>query len=195
MDFKDGTSGEIWALSHRLHSEGNKFLVSYFDGSGWINPVTFLPNGNVGIGTTTPLYTLEVAGTAAKPGGGSWTSSSDIRLKDVDGEYRRGLADIARLRGIRFHYKTDNPRKLPSNTEEIGFIAQDVREVFPECVTEGKDGYLDFNMHAINVALVNAVKELSGELNALRLELKAMKAELAGMKAADGATQTALQSK
>jgi hypothetical protein len=170
------------------------------------NALTVLKNGNVGIGTTTPFYLLECTGSAGKTGGGSWSNSSDIRLKNVDGPYTKGLAEISRLRSIRFHYKPDNPRRLPSENEEIGFVAQEARQVFPECVMEGKDGYLDFNMHAINVALVNAVKELKTEkdaeiaalreeLSSLRTEIKAMKAEIAGRSTPDDRTHADLQSR
>ena len=190
--FKDETSGENWALSHRPHSENNAFMLSFYNGTSWSNRVVVLPSGNVGIGTITPGYTLEVNGTAAKTGGGSWTSSSDIRLKDVDGEYTRGLADITRLRSIRFHYKPDNPRKLPSDRQQIGFIAQEVREMFPECVTEGNDGYLDFNMHAINVALVNAVKELKTQLDAERSKTAALEERITSLSARLSAIETAL---
>ena len=116
--------------------------------------------GNVGIGTTAPDYKLHVVGTAAKNGGGSWTNSSDARLKDVHGGYSLGLDEISQLETITFSYKPDNARGLPSDTTEIGFVAQEVQKIFPQAVSEGSDGYLDFNMHAINVALVNAVKEL-----------------------------------
>ena len=44
---------------------------------------------------------------------------------------------------------------------KLDFVAQEVREVFPEAVNEGNDGYLDFNIHPINVAMVNAVQTLS----------------------------------
>ena len=36
-------------------------------------------------------------------------------------------------------------------------------EIFPEAVSANASGYLDFNIHSINVALVNAVKELKLE--------------------------------
>jgi hypothetical protein len=88
------------------------------------------------------------------------------------------LDAIASLRPVSFFYKQDNPRGLPSNEENIGLIAQEVQEVFPEAVSEGPDGYLDFNMHPVNVALVNAVKELKAEKEALRQEIRQIKAAL-----------------
>ncbi|HEJ83935.1 MAG TPA: hypothetical protein ENO25_05145, partial [Desulfobacteraceae bacterium] len=142
--------------------------------------------GNVGIGTTNPGYKLEVNGSAAKPDGGFWSNSSDERLKDITGEYGQGLNEIVRLRPITFHYKEDNPRGLPTDDEYIGFIAQEVQEVFPEAVSEGPDGYLDFNMHPVNVALVNAVKELKAENEALKAENMAMREDIARIKAVLG---------
>lgn len=54
-------------------------------------PVLTVMNNRIGIGTTFPGYMLEVAGDTAKPGGGSWSSASDSRLKDIHGEYTRGI--------------------------------------------------------------------------------------------------------
>lgn len=135
-------------------------------------------SGNVGIGTTSPGYKLEVNGSAGKPNGGSWSNSSDERLKDITGEYNRGLDEIVSLKPVTFYYKEGNLRGLPTNEENIGFIAQEVQAVFPEAVSEGPDGYLNFNMHPVNVALVNAVKELKIENDALRQEIKQIKAAL-----------------
>ncbi len=106
---------------------------------------------------------LHVQQGASKPGGGSWDNSSDIRLKDVLENYKKGLSEIKKLRTIKFRYKLDNPKGLPSDSDEYGFVAQEVKMVFPEAVYEGEDGFLVFNMHSINVAMVNAVKELSEE--------------------------------
>ncbi len=133
----------------------------------------------VGIGTKNPGYLLEVNGNAAKTSGGTtWINSSDERLKDITGKYERGLDEILSLRPVTFYYKESNPRGLPSTEENIGFIAQEVRDVFPEAVCKGKDGYLDFNMHPVNVALVNAMKELKVENDELRKEIKQIKAAL-----------------
>lgn len=134
-------------------------------------------NSYVGINTTTPNYNLEVNGTAGKTGGGSWSNSSDIRLKNVLGNYQKGLSEIAALQPILFKYKEGNARNLPSTEEQIGFVAQDVQKVFPEAVTKAEDGYLDFNIHAINVALVNAVKELKAENDKLKAENELLKSK------------------
>ena len=61
--------------------------------------------GSVGIHTQAPSFTLHVNGTAGKPGGGSWSNSSDRRLKknieDLDGS----LDQLMKLRGVTFQYK------------------------------------------------------------------------------------------
>jgi hypothetical protein len=135
--------------------------------------------GRIGIGTNSPNYLLEVDGNAAKSSGGTtWINSSDARLKDITGDYDRGLDQILSLKPVTFYYKDGNPRGLPTDEENIGFIAQEVQEVFPEAISEGEDGYLDFNMHPVNVALVNAVKELKSENDALRQEIKQIKSAL-----------------
>lgn len=131
-------------------------------------PSTFaIMNGKVGLGTVTPCAgeavtcALQVVGDTGLSTGSAWTNVSDIRLKDIHGPYDKGLAEILKLQPVLYNYKKDNPRGNPSDQTYTGFIAQDVMKVFPEAVTQGADGYYNFSMHHINVALVNAVQELS----------------------------------
>jgi len=58
--------------------------------------------------------------------------------------------------------------------------------VFPRAVSEDKDGYLDANMHPVDVALVNSVKELEAENEILKAENMAMREDIARHKAAVG---------
>jgi len=128
-------------------------------------------NAFVGLGTTNPTQKLHVVGDAYKTvGGNTWASSSDLRLKTVLGNYERGLDEITALKPVWFRYLENNPRELSSDIEQVGFVAQDVQKIFPEAVSEAEDGYLDFNIHAINVALVNAIKELKTENEQLKAE-------------------------
>ncbi len=115
-------------------------------------------------------HLLAVNGVASKPGGGSWVAFSDIRLKDIRGNYERGLSDIIRLQPVRFNYKKDNSLNLPSEREYVGFVAQEVQKAFPESVTENKNGYLEFDMSGVNVAVINALKELKAENDVLSTE-------------------------
>ncbi len=69
-------------------------------------------DGNVGIGTNLPTHLLSVNGTAGKTGGGMWSVFSDRRLKDMHGEYDKGLSEIIALRPVKFNYKADNPLGL-----------------------------------------------------------------------------------
>ena len=83
---------------------------------------------------------------------------------------------MLRLNPIRFHYKKDNIRNEPSDREFIGLSAQDAQKVLPEMISERKDGYLDLDPSALPYALINAVKELKAENDALKAEMKELRA-------------------
>ena len=146
--------------------------------SGLLRRMVITAAGNVGIGTGTSSvsHNLQVIGTAGLSTGTAWTNTSDIRLKNIDGQYEYGLDEIVKLNTVRFHYKDDNSQGLPSDVPLIGFIAQEVQPVFPEAVHEGNDGYLNFDIHPINVAMVNAVKQLKHKLDTKDNEIAMLKA-------------------
>ncbi|KYG67130.1 hypothetical protein AZI86_08960 [Bdellovibrio bacteriovorus] len=134
--------------------------------------------GNVGIGTSSPGYKLHVVGTAGLSSGTSWTNASDLRLKDIEGDYTRGLAEILKLHTVKYRYKKENPLKLPSDFSKTGFIAQEVEKVLPEAVHRREDGYLELNVDPIHWAAVNAIQELATEVQVLREQDKAKDREL-----------------
>ena len=166
----------------RSNSINNAFGLSFYyssagSGSNSFNitpygqnpAVTVLATGSVGIGTPSPDLALSVNGDADKASGGTtWLVFSDRRLKDIEGPYERGLAEIVQLDPVRYHYRKNNPRNLPGDTQEFGLIAQDVRKVFPEAVTEGSDSYLRLQVSPINFAMINAFKELKASTDDLR---------------------------
>jgi hypothetical protein len=127
------------------------------------NGETFI-RGPLGVNGNNTGYDLYVDGTAAKTSGTLWTNVSDARLKDVDGPYERGLQEVLRLRPVRYHYKKNNPVGLPSEHAQIGFLAQEVQPIFPEAVSESKDGYLHLDAHPILISFVNAIQDLHTEL-------------------------------
>lgn len=125
-----------------------------------IYPLAIASNGKVGIGTTSPSYTLHVVGDAGLSTGTAWTNASDRRLKDIQGDYEYGLNEVLKLHTVRYTYKKNNPLGLPSDFAKTGFIAQEVKDVIPDAVKQRKDGYLELNVDPIHWAVVNAIKDL-----------------------------------
>jgi len=120
--------------------------------------------GNVAIGTTNPSgYLLAVNGTAAIPGGGSWSVFSDGRLKDVRGEYTCGLEEIEMINPVHYKYKKNNELGLPSDKEFIGVVAQEIQPIIKDAVEVNDNGYLLVDNDPIIWAMVNAIKELKKE--------------------------------
>jgi hypothetical protein len=126
----------------------------------------------IGTASNPGTHHLVVNGTAAKPGGGSWETWSDINLKTLHGNYERGLNEISALVPVRYSYNEENPLALPSQREFIGLIAQDVQEFLPEAVSVDHNGYLMLDMNPVNVAMINAIKELKAENDELKARLE-----------------------
>jgi hypothetical protein len=138
--------------------------------------------GNVGIGTsiTLPGYKLEVDGTAGKPGGGSWSNSSDRRLKQNVNGYHDGLSKIQKIRPVTFQY--NELSGYDTEPEYVGVIAQELQEVAPYMVSENETGYLDVNNSAMTYMLVNAVQEQQEMIKALQEEVASLKATVESIK-------------
>lgn len=121
--------------------------------------------GNVGIGTSSPSYTLHVNGSVA--GTSAYNNLSDVRLKKDIVSVTDGLALVGQLKPVRFEWRTEGERKvgkefnLPSG-QQVGFIAQDVARVLPEAVStaKGKDAIMSVAESKVVPVLVSAVQEL-----------------------------------
>jgi hypothetical protein len=123
---------------------------------------------------------------AAKVGGGVWATYSDKRIKNVIGDYKAGLKEILQIKPSVFTYKGNDKEtkdgislhsEMANNKKEaIGLIADDVMKILPETV-ELRRGFIDgdevkdlktLDITNIIYALINAVKELSAEINTLK---------------------------
>jgi hypothetical protein len=123
------------------------------------NRMTIDQDGSVGIGITIPTHILHITG-QGRSTNSAWATTSDIRLKDIHGQYDLGLDEILKINTVKFSYKKDNPLKLPSDKEFTGIIAQELQKVIPEAVEETKDGYLTVNSDPVHWAVINAIKDL-----------------------------------
>lgn len=169
-----GTQTEFAFLSANQATE--YLRLGYFNGTQLKNIFFDVSNtGRVGIGTTAPDQTLSVNGDASKNGGGSWQTFSDERLKNIKGEFRRGLNAVMQLRPLRYEYKKDNAMGINSEKEYIGFGAQAVQKVIPEAVSATQSGYLMVNNDPILWSMVNAIQEQQKQIEQLKKEIQQLR--------------------
>jgi Chaperone of endosialidase len=138
--------------------------------NGMFLNMVIMPNGQVGINAF-PDQQLTVNGNADKPGGGSWGTYSDGRLKNLNGNFNSGLSQVLKIHPVRYRYKPDNAMGIHDPEEHIGVVAQEVQRVIPEAVTENSKGYLLVNNDPVIWAMVNAIKEQQGEFRQQQAEL------------------------
>ncbi|MDX9882837.1 MAG: tail fiber domain-containing protein [Prolixibacteraceae bacterium] len=158
-----------------------RFLSSYgsiiFDNSGFGGVATIRPlddwNGTLGRSDKrfNMLYADHVIARDLE-------ETSDETMKENIQTLNNSLEKIKKLRGIRYdlkkeYLKTNDPKSMAQFEEErkneIGFLAQELKEVFPEIV------FLDTtsNLYAVNYArlvpvLVEAIKDQQAQIEELK---------------------------
>jgi hypothetical protein len=132
--------------------------------------------GSVGIGTTNPEYSLDVRGFIFASGGGytqtgseNWVVQSDRRIKEniVKASYEKCLDNVKKIELYNFNFKDNCVNTNDKN--QLGFIAQEVQEVYPKAVEVGRmtldnnqgiNDLLTLNTTQIKYTLYGAVKNL-----------------------------------
>jgi hypothetical protein len=175
-----GNTGRGPGLCAGGNASTNQVSCMFNDGARWAWTRASDGTAQMWIDNTTGNFAIQ-GGTAFKPGGGSWTTFSDARLKDIAGKFERGLHEILALEPIRYHYKADNPMGAPPGDEHIGFIAQSVQKVIPEAVIERPDGYLMLNNDPIMWTLVNALKEEHRRNDMLQARVERLERNMSAM--------------
>ena len=173
----NGQDSELRLLEQSTSTYGG--VIRYDGGTNRLEFSTY--NGGA---YTVACYTIRgsaslyVMGSAYKPGGGSWSSSSDRRLKYDIQPVTNALDKICALSGVDFKWKADDEKSC-------GFIAQDVEKIFPNWVAE--DVKTDHDKKAnisvdkvkkltlpfeFNAYIVESIKELRNEISSIKQFLK-----------------------
>ncbi len=130
--------------------------------------------GMVGINTDAPREALEVVGNICATG--TIGACSDERYKKNIETITNALALIEKMRGVNFKWRAyEFPDKKFSELEQVGFIAQELKEVLPELVSEGSDGFYSVDYSRLTPVLVEAVKEQQKEITSLKSEMQELK--------------------
>lgn len=164
-----------------------------------------MDNGNVGIGTTSPSYTLDVngqarLGTNTYIGMGSWTNTQTVCYDGTPGgnsnhltacsgsskrfkhnieslDDRASFNEIIRMRPISFVYNEDHAPN--DRTTHVGFLAEEIEAIDPRLVTYDAEGLSNgVQYQNITSVLVGAVKQLKAENDTLRGRLERLEARM-----------------
>jgi len=136
-----GTSSARW---NYLYSEGGSF------------------SGAVATGA------LTVTGAITATGNITAFNSSDKRLKSNIVTLDGALEKVLKLRGTSFDWKEGKEDIHPYKGNDIGFIAQELKEVIPEVVGEMHGGFYGVKYDKLTPLLVEAIKELKAEIDILK---------------------------
>jgi hypothetical protein len=107
------------------------------------------------------------AGTMTTDGAGNIVISSDATLKNIKGDFTRGLAAVRAISPKLYSWNEESGNE----TDGIyaGFIAQDILVHIPEAIGRMPSGKLTLQDRPLIAALVNAVKEMANEIDDLKL--------------------------
>ncbi|MEI4232984.1 tail fiber domain-containing protein [Roseovarius sp. D22-M7] len=153
-----------------------------YNGTNWVNVAgggkwldgtgtdeIYYSAAHVGIGTDSPNVELDVVGDIQYTG--VISDVSDRRLKDNISDLSGELGKIVSLQGVSFTMNDD-----PKKRVELGFIAQDVEEIYPTLVATDEKGFKSLNYQGLIAPMLEAIKEQQKEISALRAEIDTLKA-------------------
>ena len=129
--------------------------------------MTIIADGKVGIGITDPNVALDVEGDIEYTG--SIADVSDGRLKTkIEALPTTSATSVGQLEPVSFEMKDRE------GVRELGFIAQDVEQVFPELVQESDAGVKSLNYVGLIAPMVKAIQQLQDENAALRARIETL---------------------
>jgi hypothetical protein len=117
-------------------------------------------SGNVLIGSTSDNgYKLQVTGSIYATG--SIVANSDLTLKKNLAIINNPIDKLMQLNGYSYQWKSNDEN-------QYGVIAQEVEKILPYAVSTGDDGIKGVSYNQIIPVLIEAIKELSTEINLLK---------------------------
>ena len=122
-----------WLMGTGAGATGGTFQIGFANTTYALNIMT---SGNIGIGTTTPSYQLQLStDSAAKPSSSTWTVVSDLRLKEniTQANLETCYNNVKNLELKKYTWKENvyTNEQVPDRSM-LGWIAQDVKEILPK---------------------------------------------------------------
>jgi len=138
-------------------SNNGRLTFGTFDGSSYSEKMRITATGNVGIGTVSPTYKLDVQGQVASNG---TVLTSDAKFKKNLLPILAPLDKVLNMTGLTYEWKTDEYKdKGFSKGRHYGVIAQDIEKVLPEVVVTNSKGEKSVAYTEIIPVMIEAIKE------------------------------------
>lgn len=141
--------------------------------------------GTAGLCTTAPMQNTIILGNSSHTAARiqiSWTTVSDVRDKCIFGPVPHGKGFLKQINPITFAFKNRETDELtdPDGKKRYGFSAQEILEIEgenPVLVGTENPNKLGLTSDYMIPILVNAIKELTQDVEELRAEIEILKAK------------------
>lgn len=139
------------------------FLPKWSGSTSLANSRIFDNGTNVGVGTSSPVYPLDVVGVIRSTQ--DIIAFSDARVKENVETITDATEKVRFLRGVTFN-------KINESKRSMGVIAQEVEQIVPEVVHTDEDGMKAVAYGNMVGLLIEAVKEQQHEIEQLKAQVK-----------------------
>jgi hypothetical protein len=145
-----GVGGDYWLIGPQQEDGDGDLIYTYYNGSGY-DSIAYLD-----------------------PGADVWVEDSDIRLKKNIEPMESVMDRLNQLEPVLFNLS----KQEEGTAKKIGFIAQEVKKIFPDLVYNTEADRLGLNYHDFGVLSVKAIQELDETFKAQNERLKSRIGEL-----------------
>jgi hypothetical protein len=178
--------------------------------AGYFKGKTYISN-YLAVGKTSPSYPIDVNGSVRAY---SFITTSDERLKknikNIDNE---NLSKLTKLRGVTYNYKkptssiqtksattSDTTQNVLTNEttdssyynkKRVGFIAQEVKELYPDLVYSDKDETLSIDYTGFIPLIIETLKKQEEIITNQSVEIGELKRKIDVLSASSSTTKTA----
>jgi|GEM_PF-1945879 len=160
----DATNNNFVIATGTALGTGNVLTISSTTGDVTI--------GNSTVASSTSKFAVVISGSSIWGGvnntTGAWMNGSDIRLKQDISDLEDPLQKVLGLRPVRYNWISENPSTTTG--QHIGFIAQEVENLFPQLVGN-LGGYKSLSYAEFAPILTGAIQQQQKEIDLLKSRL------------------------
>ena len=166
---KNASSGGSYTTNGSTGGAGCLFVYSNLGVGVAPDPITSVGGntGYVNVGTELSVGSITLTASSGQVSATSYVTTSSKRFKKKIKNLKNGLDTISKLRPVKFDWKNKE------NKDDVGLIAEEVALVLPNLIGYDKNkeiAGLDYSR--LTPILIQAVKELSLEIEALKKKIK-----------------------